>query len=84
MTHTSEEVARIAAGLSEAQRRWMTTGVERCEPVLKDVPDDYRTMPPSNTHAVLFHLGLVDRSGFVSATGLAVRDHLMKGKSDGK
>lgn len=71
MTHTSEEVARITEGLSERDQSLLLGAgcVEECygEMWTVNVPDDERLAP----------------AAVLSELGLAVRDHLMKGKSDG-
>ena len=69
------EIARIAAGLSKAQRAYLTEKAEWRDPT-GYYGEKWMTFPPRSTHDVLMRLGLVDRSGGVLELGLAVRDYL--------
>jgi hypothetical protein len=68
------DIAKIAAGLTKAQRGYLTKGVVYSA----YEPDRLATYPPPNTHAVLMRLDLVKRCGAVTPLGLAVRNHIQQ------
>ncbi len=65
------EIARIAAGLTKAQRGYLT---DKAANVYNEV---WHCYPPANTHAVLMRLRLVERDGRLTSLGLAVRAYLL-------
>ena len=69
------DVDSIVAGLSEAQKMWLTTKAEFRKPTAW-AERRWMTFPPLNTHKVLMRLGLVGGFGTITETGLAVRAKL--------
>ncbi|MXO67746.1 hypothetical protein GRI72_02725 [Altererythrobacter marinus] len=69
-------IAEIAAGLTKAQRRWLTTEAGQRDPYGTG-SERLMTFPPPNTHRVLRKHGLVDKVGLISDLGLSVRSHLL-------
>jgi hypothetical protein len=78
---TPSEVERIAKGLSEAQRRYLTAEAKWREPTAYH-GKVWMTFPRFNTHRVLQEKGLAERSGQITPLGLAVSQHL-KENGDG-
>ena len=76
----TDHIDGIIAGMSEAQKRYMTVKAEFRKPV-SWAAKRWMTFPPANVHRVLMRLGLVDRSGQILPLGLAVRARL--GASNG-
>jgi hypothetical protein len=72
------DVDSIIAGLSEAQKRYMTAKAELCKP---DHWQDmcWMTFPPTNVHRVLIRFGLTEENGRLTPLGLAVRVRLEEG-----
>lgn len=68
-------IEAIAAGLSEAQRAYLTTKAVLRPPTSQE-DKRWMTFPPAATLRVLVRLGLTDGSGQILEPGLAVRDHL--------
>lgn len=66
------EAEKVAAGLTKAQRAYMTHKAEWRDPT-GYYGMRWMTFPPRNTHDVLIRLGLVDRCGLISEAGLEVR-----------
>ena len=71
------DVAEIAAGLTKAQRAYLTTNAMQRDPY-GEGRARWMTFPPSNTHGVLQRLGLVDGVGLIRKTGLTVREYLLQ------
>ncbi len=71
------DIARVAAGLTEAQQAYLTYKAEWRRPAVW-AQERWMTFPPARTHAVLMRFVLVDRSGQLLTDGLAVRQHLME------
>lgn len=69
------DVDSIVAGLSEAQKMWLTTKAEFRKPTAW-AERRWMTFPPHNTHKVLVRLGLVNDIGAITETGLAIRTKL--------
>ncbi len=67
---TDEQIARVAAGLSKAQKAYLTTKAEWLR-------ERWMTYPPNATHQVLREMGLVGPGGTILETGLRVRAHIM-------
>lgn len=76
-----EDVAEVAKGLSEAQRRYLTTEAQFRKPRPYSEAR-WMTFPPSNTHKALQGLGLVKPWGSITDLGLAVRTYLQTASSD--
>lgn len=70
------EAEKIAAGLSEAQRRYLRDAVHRSP--ITGYEKRWMTFPPANTHMVLRRHDLMDWGGQLSKKGLAVREVLMR------
>ncbi len=74
---TAEE---IAAGLTKAQRRWLTAEASM-ERICSGAPRRLTTFPPRATHDALIRFGLVDAIGNITRDGLEVRAILQKESS---
>ena len=70
-------VEELAAGLTKAQRAYLTVKAEWKKPRVW-AQERWMTFPPAGTHRVLMTLGLVDGAGQIRDTGLAVRSYLME------
>jgi hypothetical protein len=72
-----DDVATVAAGLTKAQRAYLTDKAVWRWPAPGHA---WRWMafPPRSTHRVLCQLGLMDLVGQISPPGLSVRDHILK------
>lgn len=71
----SSTVAEIAGRLTKAQRAYMSELTSWQAPAFW-AAKRWMTFPPAATHRVLISLGLVDRSGQLSDTGLTLRAYL--------
>lgn len=71
----TDNIADIARGLTDAQRRYLTTAREWRDPT-GYYGKVWMTFPPSNTHRVLQQKGMMDRAGQISPLGMQVRAHL--------
>ena len=67
---------QIAAGLSEAQRRYLTTQAVWAKPRVYS-QERWMTFPPPATHRVLMEKNLVDAVGQIRGLGLSVRQYLL-------
>ena len=76
MTHTPAEIEAIAAGLTGAQKLWLTTKAVMWRTCYSDPHKKLMTFPPRNTLEVLHRLGLVLWIGLITDLGLAVRAYL--------
>jgi hypothetical protein len=70
---TPEEIVRK---LTKAQRNYLTTKAEFCR-LHHWSPKQWMTFPPKNTHDALIRLGLVNRSGKITAVGRIIRRNLL-------
>lgn len=72
---TNPDIAKIAEGLTKAQREYLTSRAQWKKPTCW-AQERWMTFPPANTHRVLMAQNLVDASGQIREMGLAVRQHL--------
>ena len=75
---TPDDLAALAAGLSEAQRAYLTTRAEWRQPTPFH-PERWMAFPPYNVLRCMMRDGLIDRSGQINERGLALRAHLQNG-----
>jgi hypothetical protein len=73
----TDDIAKIAASLSKAQRAYLTVKAEWRDPT-GSYGMRWMTFPPRNTHDVLMRSGLVDGCGLIRENGLAVRAYLQE------
>lgn len=78
MTGTDQAV-RIAASLSEAQRRYLTTCAEQHD-LWREGRKRWCTFPPVGVHRVLHRLGLVLEIGLITESGMEVKRILEQSK----
>jgi len=74
---TPEEIARIAEGLTEVQKAYLTEKAVWGKPTVW-AQKRWMTRPLRNTHVVFMRLGLADRAGQILDLGLAVRAYLQE------
>lgn len=71
-----DDIKGIVAGLSAAQREYLTTKAVWRKPSPTG-EWQWMTFPPANTHQCLMKLALVDGNGRLSARGFAARTHML-------